>query len=934
MNRDLILAFDTASEHIALALGTIDGRVLATDDHPARREANVQLMPSIEALCSAGGFDKNNIACVVCGRGPGSFTGVRIAIATAKGLAYGLANGLTNWPANGPAHGPANGLAKGSANEPGVPLYGVSTLDAIAWGAQLTGLRGTIGVVADAMRKEVYPARFELLDTGVLRRDPHTVAKADAVAAQWRAAGEPLTILGDGLQRYGESFASFFSVAPQALWVPTGRGLLHAFWATDDAENLKRSQEMKTTGCFSGYSAGKQTGDPAELLPIYTRLSDAEENERKRLSSNGAIAQGALVEVPRSGVANPALFGSVVYRPMASDDLDRVASLELDIFANSEGFDKEPRDLDRATAGLDLPDECWTRAMFADDLPRNDRSWWVAYQGDTLVGFAGGWVIDGELQILDIAVDPGFRRQGIARRLMSYLIDDASALGAGSVSLEVRASNEEAQAFYLSLGLKRIGLRPNYYTPRQVGKTRENAVLFSGQGLACAANSTDVVDRATNSADVGGCAARRSKAALIPHIKPYILAIETSCDETAAAVIDGKGRLLSDVVASQVDFHARFGGVVPEIASRKHTESIVSVIDAALADAALADASLTDAALADAATEGLLPVSRAFDAEECDKNVPSPCHVENEPSLCVTSSSNNHQCSVEQNVPSPRDTKQDMESPFEALSLIDAIAVTYAPGLIGALVVGVAFAKGLSWAIDKPLIKVNHLEGHIYSNRLENPDLKPPFIIALLSGGNTMLVHVLEWGTYKILGQTLDDAVGEAFDKVAKALGLGYPGGPVISKLAEQGDPFAISFPRALINSKDYRFSLSGLKTAVVTYIRNEQEASRTLNLPDLAASFQQAIIDVQVAKALDALEHTGTRTFCLGGGVAANKALRDAYKNKLEPRGIRVIAPAQVACTDNAAMIAAVALDRYRDKRFATLADDALASVDLEQPY
>jgi len=184
------------------------------------------------------------------------------------------------------------------------------------------------------------------------------------------------------------------------------------------------------------------------------------------------------------------------------------------------------------------------------------------------------------------------------------------------------------------------------------------------------------------------------------------------------------------------------------------------------------------------------------------------------------------------------------------------------------------------------------------------------------------------------LGQTLDDAVGEAFDKVAKALGLGYPGGPVISKLALDGDPGAIPFPRALINSKDFRFSLSGLKTAVVTYIRQEQEAGRELNKPDLAASFQQAVIDVQVAKALDAMELTGATTFCLGGGVAANRALRSAYEQAMAPRGMRVVLPAQIACTDNAAMIAAVALDRYKAGRFARLDEDASANTDLEQPY
>jgi N6-L-threonylcarbamoyladenine synthase len=341
---------------------------------------------------------------------------------------------------------------------------------------------------------------------------------------------------------------------------------------------------------------------------------------------------------------------------------------------------------------------------------------------------------------------------------------------------------------------------------------------------------------------------------------PVILAIETSCDETAAAVIDGEGRLLSNLVASQVDFHARFGGVVPEIASRKHTEAIVGVVDEALEQAGLAD-----------------------------------------------------------------------------LGCLDALAVTYAPGLIGALVVGVAFAKGLSWASGLPLVRVNHLEGHIYANRMgPAPDktLRAPFIIALLSGGHTMLVHVRAWGSYQVLGQTLDDAVGEAFDKVAKALGLGYPGGPIISRLAEQGNPAAFDFPRALLHSHGYSFSLSGLKTAVISFIKAQQESGQKLSLPDLAASFQQAVFDVQVAKALAALDETGCDTFCLGGGVAANRALREAYRQAMLPRGIRVLFPPDEACTDNAAMIARVALDRFRRKAFMSLGDDAEAHADLELAY
>ena len=794
MGTPLVLAFDTASDQLALAVGTLDGTLLACDDHPARREANVQLVPSIDRLLATNNLRREDIACVVCGQGPGSFTGVRIAIATAKGIARGL----------------------------GVPLYGVSTLDALAWGAWLKGLRGTLGVVADAMRGEVYPARFEIEKLAsaplpqVLRRDAHAVAKADVVAQQWKNAAEPMTLIGDGLHKFADVFmhadrACCFTLAPEELWVPTGHGLLQAFWASRPS-----------------LVAATPDADPARLLPIYTRLSDAEENERARLAANGAIAQGALVEVPRSGVTESAWAEHIVYRPMAACDLDAVVALETQVFAPQDGQTA------LATSG-----ECWTKEMFADELPRTDRSWWVAYEGDSLAGFAGGWVVDGQLHVLDIAVDSTRRRQGIASELMRRLMDDAFAWGAHSVTLEVRASNTDAQAFYAALGLEKEGVRPRYYAPRSVGTAREDAyILTSGQETGQKTRCDDAIG-----------------VSWVP-ASPRILAIETSCDETAAAVMAGNETLLSNVVASQVGFHARFGGVVPEIASRKHIESIVSVVDAALMDAGL------------------------------------------------------------------------------PLSQVDAVAVTYAPGLVGALVVGVAFAKGLSWAAQKPLIRVNHLEGHIYSNRLDNPELEPPFVIALLSGGNTMLVHACAWGDYRILGQTLDDAVGEAFDKVAKALGLGYPGGPAISRLAETGDPRAIPFPRALINSKDLRFSLSGLKTAVVTYIRQEQRAGRTLNMSDIAASFEAAVIDVQVAKALDALEQTRATTFCLGGGVAANRALRKAYCDAMQPRGIRVIMPEQLACTDNAAMIAAVALDRYREGRFASLDTDAFAHANLEHQY
>jgi N6-L-threonylcarbamoyladenine synthase/protein kinase Bud32 len=388
----------------------------------------------------------------------------------------------------------------------------------------------------------------------------------------------------------------------------------------------------------------------------------------------------------------------------------------------------------------------------------------------------------------------------------------AAELGARRVTLEVRSENAAAIALYESVGLGAVGTRPGYYGYGQ------DAVIMWGD---------------------------------LPGVEPtviavgpdeLILAIESSCDETAAAVMRGGRELLANVVASQIDFHARFGGVVPEIASRKHTEAIVGVIDEAMERAGV--------------TLGL-------------------------------------------------------EGPLHFAEL-DAIAVTHAPGLIGALVVGVAYAKGLAMATGKPLIGVNHLEGHIFANVFADPEVKPPLVALLVSGGHTSLVHMPEWGVYRTMGETLDDAAGEAFDKVAKVLGLGYPGGPILSKLAEQGDPAAINFPRAMMKSGDYAFSLSGLKTAVLTYIRHEEAAGREVDVPNLAASFQQAVIDVQVSKAVRAVQETGAVAFCLGGGVAANRALREALSAAIEPLGVHVSVPPLELCTDNAAMIAAAAHYRY----------------------
>ena len=596
------LALDTASTQTVLALADLDeisgeAPLLASGQVDAPRQANQVLLARAALLLEEAGLVTGDVDAVAVGRGPGSFTGVRIGVATAKGIACGL----------------------------GVALYGVSTLDSVAWRAWRAGVRGRLGVVADAMRKEVYPVRYELDDAGVTRLEPDMVAKPAQVAQAWAGEEDDITLTGDGLLKYAEFFeGASFAFAPEELWLPDGQSLVSAF-----------------AQAFATGKAG--SGDAAALVPVYTRLSDAEENEQARLAKM-----------------------------------------------------TDPRDAQK-------------RERLQREIERTDRA--------------------------------------------------------------MRVSR-----------------------PKSEGAT---------EGVAT-------------------------------YEPPFILAIESSCDETAAAVIDGGRDVLADCIASQIDFHKRFGGVVPEIASRKHTEAIV-------------------------------------------------------PTVMYT-----------------------MEQAGLGFGDLSAVACTIGPGLVGALVVGVAFAKGLCFATGLPFIGVNHLEGHLYANRYVDPTIEPPFVALLVSGGHTMLVHVRGWGDYEVLGSTLDDAVGEAFDKVAKALELGYPGGPVLSRYAKDGDAKAIAFPRAMMHSGDLRFSLSGLKTAVITYINEQNKAGMSTDIPDLAASFTAAVVDVLVAKSLDACKQTGSRVLCIGGGVAANPDLREALAASLGKRGIRVIMPELSDCADNASMIASVGLDLF----------------------
>ena len=335
-----------------------------------------------------------------------------------------------------------------------------------------------------------------------------------------------------------------------------------------------------------------------------------------------------------------------------------------------------------------------------------------------------------------------------------------------------------------------------------------------------------------------------------------ILAIESSCDETAASVVRNGREVLSNVIYSQIDLHTLYGGVVPEIASRKHIDKINQVIDQALKDA--------------------------------------------------------------------NTTLEEM----------DAIAVTYGPGLVGPLLVGVSAAKAIAYAAGKPLIGVHHIEGHISANYIADHELCPPFVCLVVSGGHTHLVRVIDYGEYEILGRTCDDAAGEAFDKVARAIGLGYPGGPKIDKVSNEGNPEAIKFPRAKVGDSDFDFSFSGMKSAVLNYLNNAQMKGEEINQADVAASFQAAVIDVLVGHSMEAIDRYGIDKFAIAGGVASNTHLRAAMQKACEEKNVKFYMPSGILCTDNAAMIGAAAYYEYIKGVRHGLDLNAIPSLKLGERY
>jgi len=331
-----------------------------------------------------------------------------------------------------------------------------------------------------------------------------------------------------------------------------------------------------------------------------------------------------------------------------------------------------------------------------------------------------------------------------------------------------------------------------------------------------------------------------------------VLGIETSCDETSVSLVLGGRVVLSNIIASQIKDHEKFGGVVPEIASRKHIENISLVVE-----------------------EALVKASKSF-------------------------------------------------------ADIDVVAVTYAPGLVGALLVGLNYAKGLCFALKKPLVAVHHIEGHICANYIEHKELKPPFVSLIVSGGHTHLAYVKDYGEYEILGRTRDDAAGEAFDKVARSLGLGYPGGPKVEALAKEGNPEAINFPRAKFGEHCLDFSFSGLKSAVLNYLNKAEMKGENIKEADVAASFQRAVTDVLTTNSVNACKLKGMDKLVLAGGVACNGALRQAISQSCAENNIKLYMPSPILCTDNAAMIASAGYYEFLKGNLAPLSLNAYANLEL----
>ena len=458
-------------------------------------------------------------------------------------------------------------------------------------------------------------------------------------------------------------------------------------------------------------------------------------------------------------------------------------------------------ELEKVSFGKDS----WSKPTMRAELLAPHTFYLVAYLNEKIVGYAGlsKQKSSTTADIQTIAVDETFRRQGIGAELMEKLIAQAIQLGATELFLEVREDRIAPQKLYEALGFEEIDRRPNYYQP---------------DGVAAIVMRLTLTGNKVN--------------------EPVVLGIETSCDETGIGIVRGT-TLLANVISSSMDQHARFGGVVPEIAARAHLEALESTLQKALHDSGI------------------------------------------------------------------------------SINEVDAIAVTNGPGLAGALMVGVGAAKALAVAIDKPIYAVNHLVAHVAVDVLERGKLETPTVALLVSGGHTSLLLVRDLLTdVELLGETIDDAAGEAFDKIARVLGLSYPGGPEIDRAAKDGDPKAVRFPRGLTLPKDqekhrYNFSFSGLKTAVARHVELAESKGEQVSVSDIAASFREAVVDVLLTKAINACLDNNVPRLILGGGVVANARLREVAAERCAEAGIELRIPALSLCTDNGAMIASLAAQK-----------------------
>lgn len=857
-----VLAIDTSTGHVVSGIVQVpadggDPVTLATVDVDSPRGHMELLTPGILQGLDAAGMTPDDIDAVVVGTGPGPFTGLRVGMATAA--AFGDALGV-------PVHGVPS-VAAVAATLPDITAADGD--DAPARAVQSTG-RGEVLVVTDARRREWYHARYALT--------PGATGTAPALETlSPPAVGSPAAVVADAPAGVPVLVASGVAAQVRELFGPDRRIL------DDDAHPSARSLVRAALATGADLRA-----DAPPLRALYLRRPDAAEPKPRAVSPalTGDVTARTSAE-PAADTPAPGERPVVVTLP--PEAAPRCAELEQQLFPGDspwpvEGFVAEITAPRTHFLGLVLPDDpaaapgadregAPTAATGTDRKTAADRGTTVTGE---VIGYAGiavnGPAADPECEIHTIGIDPRHQGRGWAHLLMEPLMELADQLGA-PVYLEVRTDNDAARGLYRSYGFEEVGLRRNYYQPSgadaytMVRPARRADTADGGTGQGADGDAAGDSGRGT------GQPADRGTDATPDGDVTVVLGIESSCDETGVGVVAldrraGGGHrveLIADEVASSMDQHARFGGVVPEIASRAHLEALVPTVRAA---------------------------RRAL----------------------------------------RRRTGRDRP---------DAVAATIGPGLAGALLVGSAAAKAYAAAWQVPFYAVNHLGGHVAVDAVSGPggndaararqapaggdaargagdtpaggDTLGHAVALLVSGGHTQILEVDGIGhPMRELGGTLDDAAGEAYDKVARLLGLGYPGGPVIDRLAATGDPAAVAFPRGLTRPGDapYDFSFSGLKTAVARYVEQAERDGRTIAVAGLCASFQEAVVDVLTAKAVRACVDTGATTLLLGGGVSANRRLRELARQRCDAAGVALRVPPLRLCTDNGVMTATLAAE------------------------